>query len=153
MKAKALLCLAGLVVVGAGTAFVFYTRNAAPPKPDPAFYHTPEGVNATIQAQRAVLSDALRDKDLQFIHGQMYYLQGLADALAPKLEGDAKQRIGARLDEIKLVAEEIDNFSGRGNFPATEASLRKLFEVFALLDAEFKPDKKPAAAAGAKGSK
>jgi hypothetical protein len=142
MKTKSLAITAGLVVVIVGAVILFYRKEHAPPRPDPSFYHTPEGVNHTIQEQRTVLADALQKKDLQFIHGQMYYLDGLADALSSTLEGEGKQRVDPKLAELKRIAEEIDNFSGRGNFEATQASLQKLFSAFAELDAEFKPAKK-----------
>ena len=95
-----------------------------------------------IQEQRVVLAEALLRKDLQVIHGQMYYVQGLADALSGKLEGERKQRVEPKLVELKRVAEEIDNFSGRGNAEATDAALKKLFESFDALNIEFKPERK-----------
>ena len=138
MKRKPLLLIFGVVALGLVAFFSLYRRPSVPARSDPAFYHTPEGVNATIQEQASVLIDALRRKDLQFIHGHMYYIQGLADALSPKLDGERKQRVDARLEEIKRIAEEIDNFSGRGNLEATEAGLQKLFQAFGALDSEFK---------------
>jgi len=142
MKLKTFIWIAGLAVLASGIFVAFQKRQARPAQPDPAFYHTPDGVNATIQEQRQVLSDALRKQDLPFIHGQMYYVQGLADALSGKLEGEQKQRVDAVLQEIKRIAEEVDNFSGRGNAEATAAGLLKLFEAFDRLGAEFRRDRK-----------
>jgi len=141
MKPKTLLLVA-VLALGVLGIVTFYNRQTRPARPDPSFYHTPEGVNLTIQEQRTVLTDALRTNDLQFIHGQMYYVQGLADALSAKLEGEKKQRVDPKLIDLKRIAEEVDNFSGRNNFEATQAGLQKLFDAFAELDAEFKPAKK-----------
>lgn len=142
MKRKWLFGIVALAVAGIGVVLFSGRKGTAPARPDPAFYHTPEGVHATIQEQRTVLADALKNKDLPFIHGQMYYLEGLADALSAKLEGERKQRVDARLAELKAVAEEVDNFSGRGNLEATEAGLTKLFAALDALNAEFQPAKK-----------
>jgi hypothetical protein len=142
MKPKSILLVAALGALGVWGVVTFYKHRVTPARLDPTFYHTPEGVNFTIQEQRAVLTDALQNKNLPFIHGQMYYVQGLADSLSGKLQGEKKQRVDIKLGELKVIAEEIDNFAGRGNVEATAASLQKLFAAFAALDAEFKPVKK-----------
>ena len=142
MKRKTAWTVVAFAVTVAASLTFWYNKGRQPARPDPAFYHTPEGVNAVIQEQRVVLAEALLRKDLQVIHGQMYYVQGLADALSGKLEGERKQRVDQKLVELKRVAEEIDNFSGRGNAEATDAGLKKLFESFDALNIEFKHEKK-----------
>jgi hypothetical protein len=142
MKRGIVLLAAVLAVVAAATIVFLVRKGKQQTRPDPAFYHTAEGVNAVIQEQRIVLTDALVKKDLPYIHGQMYYLQGLADALSGKLEGEKKQRVDPKLEEAKRIAEEIDNFSGRGQLEATASALKKLFDAFDALNAEFKPEKK-----------
>jgi hypothetical protein len=146
MKGKTLLALGTCLVLAIVIGLVL-TKDRRPAARPLEFYHTPEGVNFTIQAQRPILDEALQKKDLNFIHGHMYYLTGLADALSGKLAGPRKARVEPKLQEFKRLAEELDNFSGRGNLEATKVSLAKLLGVFAELDAEFpdtpKSDSKP----------
>ena len=101
--------------------------------------HSPEAVNAAIQLQQTILSEAFRTNDLLFIHNQMYYIGTFADALSRKLEGEKKQRVDAILAEFKRITVEIDNSAGRRHKEATEASLQKFYAVLKKLDAEFAP--------------
>ena len=101
--------------------------------------HSPEAVNAAIQQQQAVLSEAFKTNGLLFIHNQMYYIGTFADALSRKLEGEKKQRVDAILANFKRVTQEIDNSAGRQHKEATEASLQRFYSVLKELDAQFKP--------------
>jgi len=101
--------------------------------------HSPEAVNAALQQQQAVLSEAFKTNDLLFIHNQMYYIGTFADALSRKLEGEKKQRVDVILADFKRITHEIDNSAGRQHREATEASLRRFYDVLKRLDAEFKP--------------
>ena len=101
--------------------------------------HSPEAVNAAIQLQQSVLSEAFKTNGLLFIHNQMYYIGTFADALSRKLEGERKQRIDAILAEFRRITHEIDNSAGRQHKEATEAGLQRFYAVLKELDAEFKP--------------
>ena len=101
--------------------------------------HSPEAVNAVLQQQQTVLSEALKTNNLLFIHNQMYYIGTFADALSRKLEGEKKARVDAILADLKRTTEEIDNSAGRQHREATEASLQRFYTVLKQLDAEFKP--------------
>jgi hypothetical protein len=125
-----------VVLTAAAAAIAFRALRQEPPRRDPAYFHTPEGMVATIRDQQPLLEQALARGDLEYIHGQMYYLQGMADALSSKLEGEQKQRVDALLAELKRAAEELDNFTGRANHEATAASLPKLYDCFAALERE-----------------
>jgi hypothetical protein len=145
MKGKIILLVSFCALVAVG--FVIYKKKAgAAYAIDPAFHHTPEGVNAKIQEQRTLLDEAVKRKDLEFVHNQMYYVQTLADALSSKLAGEKKQRVDEILRELKRTAEEIDNWAGRGNQAATEAGFQKLSATVKELDGQFRvePKGKPA---------
>lgn len=101
--------------------------------------HSPEAVNAAIQQQQSILSEAFRTNDLLFIHNQMYYVGTFAEALSRKLEGEKKQRVDAILANFTRLTHEIDNSAGRKHKEATEAGLQRLFAVMKELDAEFQP--------------
>ncbi len=107
--------------------------------------HSPEAVNAAIQEQQLLLSEAFRTNDLQFIHNQMYYVGTLGKALSQKLDGEKKQRVDAILEQFNQIVEAVDNSAGRKHRDATEANLQRFYAVLRELDAEFKPpiDKAP----------
>lgn len=98
---------------------------------------TAEGAFKQIQVVRQVLDDAIQKKDLQLIHDNMYYLSDLLKAMSAKLEGDKKQRVDAVVVEMLKLAEQIDNAAGRGNFEATEATLKKMQDSLKGLESEF----------------
>ena len=101
--------------------------------------HSPEAVNAVLQQQQTLLSEAFKTNNLLFIHNQMYYIGTFADALSRKVEGEKKARIDAILGDLRRTTEEIDNSAGRQHREATEASLQRFYAVLKVLDAEFKP--------------
>jgi hypothetical protein len=142
MRAKTILAVSLCVLAAVGFT-IYKKKTGAPPAIDPAFHHTPEGVNAKIQEQRTLLNEAVKRRDLEFVHNQMYYVQTLADALSSKLTGEKKQRVDETLRELKRTAEEIDNWAGRGNQAATEASFQKLSVAIGELDGHFRIEGKP----------
>ncbi|MBM3835370.1 MAG: hypothetical protein FJ403_19260 [Verrucomicrobia bacterium] len=138
MAKRAIVAL-GFCVIAAAIAFAIYKKRAATGPPvDPSFHHTAEGVNFKIQEQRTLLADAVKNRDLEFVHNQMYYVQTLGDALSAKLTGDKKQQIDVLIRELKRAAEEIDNWAGRGNQAAAEAGFQKLSRTIDELNAHFK---------------
>lgn len=112
------------------------------PEPDMAYHHSAEGITHKIQEQQLILSEAFKKNDLQKVHDQMYYVKRLALVLYERLEGEKKQKAAQVIKELTKLTEEIDNFAGRGNPAATEASLEKLFAVMKDLDVQVGVDKK-----------
>lgn len=139
MRTNALITMTLFVVVagllGAGC-------KKKDPGADISYHHSAEGTHEKMQEMKKKLTDALGEKNLEAIHDQMYYLQGLAKALSSKLEGEKKQRVDAVLKELAKIADEIDNSAGRGNLAATEANLQKLLAEMEGLAAQFNDGQK-----------
>src|SRR5262245_22607393 len=68
-----------------------------PPKSDP---HSSQAVLQQILQQGNLLNDAMKRKDFQFIHDNMYYLQSLAKAFQGKLLAEEKERLKPLFDEL-----------------------------------------------------
>ena len=135
MKARTLGAF-GVLALTCGVIGIGCRKQEPAVKIDP---HSPEAVNAAIQQQQAVLSEAFKTNGLLFIHNQMYYIGTFADALSHKLEGEKKQRVDVILADFRRITHEIDNSAGRQHKEATEASLQRFYAVLKQLDAEFKP--------------
>ena len=127
-----------LAIVGLGSAGC----RKKPREPNLAHFQTPEGTVETIQQLRLQLTEAVEKKNLQYVHDSMYYFKGLCTALSSKLQGEKKERVDAILEELTIIAEEIDNSAGRRNQAATEANLKKLIDELKVLEAEFKGARK-----------
>jgi len=108
---------------------------------DLAYHHSPEGVHDKLQEQKLVLTDALEKHELVFIHNQAYYVQGLVDALAAKLEGEKKERLAPKFAEISHLLDKVHDAAGSGKEAATEVKLQELFAALKQLEPEFKPGK------------
>src|SRR6266850_501605 len=105
MKTRTFITL-GIFAVTCGLIITGCKKGKPTVQIDP---HSPEGVNLAIQAQQVRLTSALNATNLQFIHTQMYYVEGLADALSSTLQGEKKERVDAILAKLKQATEEIDN--------------------------------------------
>ena len=124
------------------TAFVTQGCKKKPVELDGAYFHTPEGTVETIHQLRLQLAEAVKQKNLPYVHDNMYYFKNLCTALSAKLQGEKKHRVDAIIEELTGIAEEIDNSAGRGNQAATEVNLNKLIDELKVLEAEFKDAKK-----------
>ena len=109
---------------------------------DLEYHHSPEGVHEKLQEQKMVLTEALEKRELVFIHNQAYYVQGLVDALAAKLEGEKKERLEPQFEEISHLIDKVHDAAGSGKEAATESRLQELFAALKRLEPEFKPAKK-----------
>jgi hypothetical protein len=107
-------------------------------KSDP---HSPQAAMRAIMEQGDLLNDAMKRKDFQFIHDNMYYLQSLAKALYGKLEAEQKERLKARFDELTSVTDELDHAAGRRHGEATQATMKRLLELLKDLDGQFRTEK------------
>ncbi|PYI87391.1 MAG: hypothetical protein DME26_06280 [Verrucomicrobia bacterium] len=137
-----------LVIVGVGLAMTAMLGNgckkARPSvKIDP---HSPEATIQQILLQGGLLNDAVKRKDFQYIHDNMYYLQSLAKALDAKLEVEQKERLHGLLDELAKVTNELDHSAGRRHEEATQAGMQKLQEVLRELETQFRAEKRNRAA-------
>jgi len=109
---------------------------------DMSYHHSPEGVNDKLQEQKTVLNQALKKHELVFIHDQAYYVHGLIDALAGKLEGDKKERLDPVLKDLSQLCDEVHDAAGSKNEAATERKLQQLYAKLKQLEPEFKAGKK-----------
>jgi hypothetical protein len=130
-----------LVLVTAAIVFAVGCKQKTPAQ-DRVFVHTPENTHQKIQELRLQLAEALQQKNLQYVHDNMFYFKGLLESLSAGLEGEKKQRLDEVLRELIVISEEIDNSAGRGNQAATEANMEKLISKLKTLEMEFKTGKK-----------
>jgi hypothetical protein len=140
MKRCTIIMAIGLLVGCAG--FVGAGCKKKGPEQDIAYAQSAEGTHERIQELRGILNDALEKKNLELIHDDMYYLEGLCRALSSRLDGEKKEQVDAILKDLTKIADEIDNSAGRGNQAATEANLQKLMEKLKTLEDQFPPAKK-----------
>jgi hypothetical protein len=140
LKTSVLLALAFVAaVVGLATGGC---KKKSLDEVDLAYHQSPEGIHDKIQEQKTVLSEALKKHDLVFIHDQAYYVQGLVDALAAKLDGEQKERLAPVLKELSRLIDQVHDAAGSGKEPATEARLQELFDALKQLEPEFKSSTK-----------
>lgn len=108
---------------------------------DLVYHHSPEGVHEKLQEQKSILTEALGKHELRFIHDQAYYVQGLVDALAGKMEGEKKERLAPLFTEISHRIDKVHDAAGSGKEGATELRLQELYEALKQLEREFAPPK------------
>lgn len=108
------------------------------PVQDGVVVHTAKNTHKQIQNLRLEITEALNKKELQYIHDNMYYFEGLLESLASQLDGDEKQQLQDLLKDLKVLAVAIDNSAGRGNVAATEANVQKMIERLQELENHFK---------------
>lgn len=121
-------------------------KEAKPPaKIDP---HSPQAALQQMLEQGTLLNDAMKRKDFQFIHDNMYYLQSLAKALQGKLPAEEKERLKPLFDELARVTDQLDHSAGRRHGEATQSTMQRLQELLKDLASQFNAEKKAAATPG-----
>jgi hypothetical protein len=133
---KLLLIVLSLALAG----FLFWRITGGgnePPRPeaDPNFFHTAQGAHYRINELRTSLAEAMERGDYTYIHDNMYYLEGLVDAMADKLAPPERARLEDLLNRIKGASEHLDNVAGREDAKATREGLDDLFKLMEELDA------------------
>src|SRR5262245_39542851 len=119
-KARVYICLSVLSVILLSFSAC---KKPQPPKLDP---HSADAVLMSLVKQGNLLNDATARSDFKYVHDYTYYFNGLADALASKLNEQQKERLGGLFTQLKSVTDQLDHASGRKHAEATQASMNQL---------------------------
>jgi hypothetical protein len=105
MRAKAFIA-AGFALAAVAGMCLSGCKKPPPPKPDP---HSAEGVMLKLSQQIKLLNEAVTRQDFKYIHDYTYYVHGLVDAFASKLNEAEKQKVSGLFDELKVVTDQLDH--------------------------------------------
>ena len=130
---------AGIALALAAGLSLTACKKAPAPKTDP---HSAEGVMRKLTLQVKLLNDAVARQDFKYVHDYTYYLHGLVDAFASKLNESEKQKVSALFDELKTLTDQLDLSSGRKHLEATQNSMNRLTAVMDQLSKEFQEMKR-----------
>src|SRR2546423_1824479 len=130
---------AGIALAVAGAVCLIGCRKAPAPKVDP---HSAEGVMLKLNLQVKLLNEAVARQDFKYVHDYTYYLHGLVDAFASKLNESEKAKVSALFDELKTLTDQLDLSSGRKHLEATQNSMNRLTAAMDQLSKEFQEMKR-----------
>src|SRR5258706_10525209 len=133
MRAKPFIAV-GFGFAAIAGACLLGCKKAPPPKPDP---HSAEGVMLKLTQQVKLLNEAVARQDFKYVHDYTYYVHGLVDAFASKLNDSEKQKVGGLFDELRNLTDQLDHSSGRKHLESTQSSMSRLEAVLNELNKEF----------------
>lgn len=99
---------------------------------------TVDGIMAAIQKAHGELAEVVKSKKLADVHHKAFAIRDLANALPAKVAADKKARVEGSVKNIAKLAEDLDKTGDDNNQAGTEANLKKLDGVIAILAKQVK---------------
>lgn len=99
---------------------------------------TADAILAEIHEHHKAIADLVKAKSLKGVHEHAEHITALAKALPDKVAADKKARVQGSANNIAKVADSLHDAADGGDQAKTEAELKKLDGVIALLEKQAK---------------
>lgn len=95
----------------------------------------------TLLEQGKLLEEALARQDYNYLHDYGYFVVSLAQALYAKLDEQHKGEMAKPVDQLMVLAKQLDRAAGGHRAEATAATVQNLVTLLKDMDAQLRAAK------------